>query len=281
MLRSRPLLALTGAAVLAAASLAAAPNIDTTDVTVDGDTVTVSGTLAEGLGTAVIGTDAGNDAVASGYGHDLAEYAVSFPAEGRIAFHLTISDPNPATGHGPHGSVFEITPTVDGTAMELTATASADRGLVFGSQTCQVNPDTGVNECSTSPVDGSYEDGVLTWDVPTSATPGGQVNGTRADVNLLIGTGTTGGAVLVNGPIDTMGINALAQMPTAELLIDGEVAGTAPLSDAGYEVSAAGLTAGDHTAALRLCSGAVDFQSNATECTDVDLGTITIADATV
>lgn len=277
MLRSRPLLVLTGAAVLATASLAAVSNTDTTDVTVEGDTVTVAGTLAEGLGAVVIGTDPGDDAVGSGYGHDLAEYAVSFPNAGRIAFHLTIADPNPVTGHGPHGSVFEIVPTVDGTTRELTATATADGGLQFGSQTCAVNPDTGVNECSTSPVDGSYEDGVLTWDVPSSATPAGQINGGRADVNVLIGTGATGGVILVNGPIDTMGINALAQVPTAELLLDGEVAGTAPLSDAGYEVSAAGLTAGDHAASLRLCSGATDVAGTATECTDVDLGTITIA----
>lgn len=272
----RSVLALTGAAAFAAASIAAAPTTDTVTTTVVGDTVTVAGTLADGLGPVVIGTDPGDDAVGSGYGHDLSEYAVSFPEDRSIAFHLTIADPNPATGHAPHGSVFEIVPTVDGTARELTATATADGGLQFGSQTCAVNPDTGVNECSTSPVEGSYEDGVLTWIVPTSATPGGQVNGGKADVNLLIGTGTTGGVTLVNGPIDTMGINAIAQLPTAELLIDGTVAGTAGLSDAGFEVSAAGLSAGDHTAALRLCSGAFDVRTNSpVECTDVDLGTVT------
>lgn len=277
----RSLLALAAATVLAAASIAAAPNADTITTTVDGDTVTVAGTLAEDLGPVVIGTDPGDDAIGSGYGHDISEYAVSFPEEGSVAFHLTIADPNPVTGHGPHGSVFEILPTIDGTSRELTAAATADGGLRFGSQTCAVNPDTGVNECSTSPVDGSYEDGVLTWVVPTSAAPGGQVNGGKADVNLLIGTATTGGATLVNGPIDTMAINAIAQLPTAELLIDGVAAGIAALSDAGFEVSASGLAAGDHNVALRLCSGAFDVSTDTpTECTDVDLGTIAVEDTT-
>lgn len=277
MSRTRPALAALATAALAAAAIAAAPTADTTDVTVAGDAITVTGTLAEGLAPVVIGTDAGDDAVGSGYGHDLSEYAVSFPEANRIAFHLTIADPNPVTGHAVHGSVFEITPVVDGTQREFTATTTADGGIEFGAQTCAVNPDTGVNECSTSPVDGSYADGVLTWSVPTTAAPGGSISGTRADVNLLLGTSATGGVTLVNGPIDTMGINALARVPSADLLVDGVVASTARLSDAGYTVSASGLAAGDHALAVQLCSGAADFGGSATECTTVDLGIVTIA----
>lgn len=280
MPRIRTTLAALATTALAATVVAAAPAADTADVTVNGDTVTVAGTLAEPLGPVVIGTDPGNDAVASGYGHDLVEYAVSFPEPNRIAFHLTISDPNAATGHSPHGSVFEIVPTVGGTQRELTATATADGGLRFGSQTCAVNPDTGINECSTSPVEGSYADGVLTWSVPTTAAAGGQINGTKADVNVLLGTGATGGAILVNGPIDTMGINALARVPSAELLIDGEVVGTARLNDTGYQVSASGLAAGEHAVAVRLCSGVADFGGSPTECTTVELGTVTIDEPT-
>ena len=276
----RSLLALVGAAALATASIAAAPTADTTEVAVDGDTVTVTGTLADPLGPMVIGTDPADDAIGSGLGVDVSEYAVSVPDADTIAFHVTLGDANPATGYFPQGTALEIAPTIGDDAVELTAVATLDGGLEFGAQECAPDPDTGVNSCTTTPVEGSYEDGVVTWLLPSTLTPGAPVNGTYVHVNYHVGTGATGGVTFVNGLLDEMGISAYAQVPTAELLVDGQVAGTAVLSDAGYEVTATGLAVGEHTLAVRLCSAAVNFDFTPTECTDVELAPITVESPT-
>lgn len=264
------------ATALAVGLVAAAPTADSNEVTVDGDSVTVAGTLADALDTVVIGTDPADDATGSGLGVDVSEYAVSFPEAGTLALHVTLGDANPATGYFPQGAALEVAPVIDGELVELTVNATADGGLRFGAQECAVNPDTGVNECTVTPVEGSYADGVMTWLLPTSATPGGGINGQYVHSNYYAGTAATGGVTFVNGLLDDMGISGFAALPSATLLVDGEAVGTAALSDAGYSVSAAGLTAGEHQLAVQLCSGEADFDGTQTACTDVDLGTVTI-----
>ncbi len=280
MSRSRTLPAAIATAALALGAVAAAPKADTTDVTVADDTVSVVGTLADPLGTVVIGTDPADDATGSGAGVDVSEYAVSFPDATTLALHVTLGDANPATGYLPQGLAIEITPTIGDELTELTVNSTVDAGLRFGAQTCAVNPDTGVNECSVTPVEGSYEDGTLTWLLPIAEAPGATINGGYAHSNFYAGTGATGGVTFVNGLLDELTINAFAVLPQATLLVDGEVVDTSPLSDAGYALEAAGLTAGEHTVSVELCSGAADFDGNATECTTLDLDPISVAGET-
>ena len=280
MFRSRTLPAAFALTALAVGAVAAAPSADTTEVTVTDDTVSVVGTLAEPLDTVVIGTDAPDDATGSGTGVDVSEYAVSFPDADTLALHVTLGDANPVTGYMPQGLAIEITPTIDDELTELTVTSTVDAGLRFGAQSCAVNPDTGVNECSTTPVEGSYADGVLTWLLPIAEAPGATINGGYVHSNYYVGTGATGGVTFVNGLLDDMSINAFAELPEATLLIDGEVADTSPLSDAGYALDAAGLAAGEHTVSVVLCGGAADLDGDATECTSLDLDPITIAGET-
>lgn len=271
----RSLLAATGVAALAVAAVAASPTSDGATVTVDGSTVAVVGTLAEDLGTILIGTDAPDDAVGSGLGFDLAEYSVSFPESGTVAMHVTLGDANPATGYFPQGFAVEITPTIGTDALELTATATLDGGLVFAAQTCAVNADTGVNECSSSPIDGSYADGVLTWNVSTSALPDAAINGGVAHSNYSVSTGATGGVTFVNGLLDDMGIIDFAAIPSASLLLDGESVATSRLSNDGYALSA-DAAPGTYAASVVLCGGDADFTPAPEDCTTVDLGDITV-----
>ncbi len=279
MFRSRTLPAALAVAALAGAAIAAAPAADTTDVMVDAaGNVRVVGTLVQPLDTVVIGVDPADDALGSGSGVDVSEYAVSFPDATTLALHVTLGDANPGTGYLPQGMAIEIAPTIDGELTELTVTATADAGLRFGAQSCAVNPDTGVNECSTTPVEGSFEDDTLTWLLPIGENPGATINGQYVHSNLYVGTGTTGGATFVNGILDDMAINAFAVLPQATLLVDGEVADTSPLSDAGYALDASGLAPGEHTLSVELCAGAADFDGNATECTTIDLDPITVSE---
>lgn len=277
MFRSRTLPAALATAALAIGAVAAAPSADTTDVTVTDDAVTVVGTLADPLDTVVIGTDPADDALGSGTGVDVSEYAVSFPEATKLALHVTLGDANPVTGYMPQGMAIEIAPVINGELTELTVTATADAGLRFGAQSCAVNPDTGVNECSTTPVEGSYEDGVLTWLLPIDEAPGATINGQYVQSNFYVGTGATGGVTFVNGILDDMGITAFAVLPQATLLVDGLVVDTSPLSDAGYALAAAGLAPGEHTLSVELCGGAANFTGDATECTTVALDPITVA----
>lgn len=278
MFRSRTLPAALAVAALAGAAVAAAPTAATTDVLVDSaGNVRVVGTLAEPLSTVTIGVDAPDDALGSGTGVDVSEYAVSFPTASTLALHVTLGDANPATGYMPQGLSIEIAPVIDGDLTELTVNSTVDAGLRFGAQSCAVNPDTGVNECSTTPVEGSYEDGTLTWLLPIAEKPGATINGQYVHSNYYVGTGATGGVTFVNGLLDDMTINAFAVLPEATLLVDGEVADTSPLSDAGYALDAAGLAPGEHTLSVELCGGTADIDGNATECTTIDLDPITVA----
>lgn len=275
-MRTRTLLPTLAVAGLTIGALAAAPLSENPAVTVDGQSVTVTGTLAEPLGRTVIGTDAPDDSTFSGLGADYSEMSVAFPEPGIVAYRTTIGDPNPATGYMPHGARFEVTGVAIGDdTLNLVASANADTGLTVGAQSCAPDPDTGVNTCTTTPVEGGYEDGDIIWLLPTAAAPGDGVTGATATVKPQGSTGTTGGFFL-NVTMDEMSLSALAQMPTAELLVDGEVAGTNGLSDTGYEVTASQLAAGDHVLALRLCGGAMSFDRTPTECTTLDLGTVTI-----
>ncbi len=279
MSRSRPLLALVGAVVLAAASLAAAPNADTTDVTVTGDTVTVAGTFAEGLGEYVIGADAVGDSRFNGLGGDFSGMSVAFPKPSIVQYRVQIGDPNPATGIMPHGFRVDVEGIqIGSTTLDINASSMADTGVTVGTTTCEEGPG-GVTNCNTSEVEGGYEDGAIIWNLPVATLPGDTVTGATAIAKLSISTGTTGG-VYLNTAMDEVSINAIGAVPSATLLIDGEPAGAAALSDLGFEVSASGLTAGEHAVSLELCGPAADFDGTQTECEMLDLGTVTIADAT-
>lgn len=249
----RSLLSLGAVASLAAAVIAAAPVGAASTVTVDGDTVTVTGTLAEPLADVITGTDAGTDAIGSGAGVDLVQLSVGYPAPTRIAISLAIADANSASGHIPVGAQYAVAPSIGGTSYELIATATPDRGLVFASQTCQQG--TGANTCTSSPVDGSYADGVLTWNLATSALPGAEVNTGTGDVTFSV---SAGGNTLTGGLVyDQISTNvALAEIPGARLLIDGAEADTDRLSNDGYSLTASGLTSGEHTVEVELCGGA-------------------------
>ncbi len=271
----RTLLAASGAAALAVAAVAASPVADGTTVTVDGSTIAVEGTLAEELGRIHIGSDAPDDATGSGLGFDLAEYHVSFPEQGVVALEVTLGDANPATGYFPQGFAVEITPTIGTESMELTATATLDGGLEFGAQSCTPNPDTGVNECSSSPIDGSYADGVLTWAVATSALPDAGINGGVAHSNYSVSTGASGGVTFVNGLLDDMSIMDFAAIPSASLLLDGESVASSRLSNDGFALTVE-ADAGTYAASLVLCGGDADFSQVAEDCTTIDLGDVTV-----
>lgn len=273
MPRIRSLLALTATAALAGAAIAAAPTSDTTEVTVDGDSVTVTGTLAEELATVVTGIDAPDDAVGSGAGVDIAELRVGYPEVGTVDISMALGDANPGTGHAPIATQYSMTPTIGGTQLELIANADpASGGLEFGSQTCTVGPG-GQNTCESTPVEGSYSDGVLTWSVPTNALPGADVNTGSAEVNPQLGSPQAATLTLTGGLLDAAGTNAaIATIPGATLLVDGEAVDVVRLGNGGYELTATGLSVGEHTLAVELCGGS--------ECAVVELAPITVADDT-
>lgn len=275
MNRLRPLIALAATAALAGTAIAAAPTTDTTDVAVDGDTVTVTGTFADGLGEYAIGTDEVGDSTFNGLGGDFSGMSVAFPEPGIFQYRVQIGDPNPATGIMPHGLRVDVEGiSIGSTTMDINASSMADTGVTVGTTTCEEGPG-GVTNCSTTEVEGGYEDGAIIWNLPVGMLPGDKVTGATAIAKLSISTGTTGG-VYLNQAMDEASINAIGAVPSATLVIDGEPLGTAVLSDLGFEVAASGLTAGEHTVALELCGPAADTKGVPTECQVQDLGTVTI-----
>lgn len=278
----RGLIAAAGVSALALAAVAASPSFEWISIGVHGDTIEVTGGFAEDLAPILIGTDANGDALTTGLGMDVVEYAVSFPDATTVAFHVALGDANPATGYFPQGTAFEIAPSIGDTSVELTAVASVtseaiNGGLRFGAQTCEVNPDTGVNECSTTPIEGEYADGVVTWFYDVAAVPNTSINGNHVHVNYSVGTFGTPSLTFTGGLIDDMAIMDFAAMPSATLLVDGAVAGVAGASSEGFAVSASGLADGEHAVSLQVCSGAADFNGTPEDCTVVDFGTITIS----
>lgn len=277
MNRLRPLIALAATAVLAGTAIAAAPTADTTDVAVDGDTVTVTGTFADGLGEYVIGTDAVGDSTFNGLGGDFSGMSVTFPEPGIFQYRVQIGDPNPATGIMPHGLRVDVEGiSVGSTTMDINASSMADTGVTVGTTTCEEGPG-GVTNCSTNEVDGGYEDGAIIWNLPVAMLPGDQITGATAIAKLSISTGTTGG-VYLNQAMDEASINALGAVPSATLLIDGEASGAVALSDLGFEVSASGLADGEHTVEVELCGPDADFDGVPTACEVLDLGTVTVGE---
>jgi hypothetical protein len=270
-------LAATATATLALGAIACSPTDGGFTVSTEYDTITVTGSLRDELAPISIGSDPTGDAIGSGAGVDLSEYAVSFPEPGKVAFHVTLGDANPATGYSPQGLAIEITPTIGDVEMELTVTSTLDGGLEFSSQTCAPDPVTDVNTCTSSAAVGSYADGVLTWIIPTNAAADTVINGTKADSNYYIGTGVQGVGTVAGGIIDTMSINAYATIPSATLLIDGVASGNVILSDAGYTISAAGLRPGSRAVSVKLCGGEYDFSTAAaSNCTIVGMGRVSV-----
>lgn len=275
MSRTRPVLAGIAAAALAAAAVAAAPVADTTVLTVAGDTVTVTGTLADGLGEYVISTDEVGDSTFNGLGGDFSGMSVAYPEPGIVQYRVHIGDANPATGIMPHGLRVDVEGiTIGSTTLDINASSMADTGVTVGTTTCEPGPG-GVTNCSTDEVEGGYEDGAIVWNLPVPTVPGDTVTGATAIAKLSISTGTTGGFYL-NTPMDEASISAIGAIPSATLLVDGEARGAVAVSDLGFEVSAAGLTAGDHTIGLELCGAAADFTGTPTECEVLDLGIVTV-----
>lgn len=270
MSRTRTVLAGLATAALAATAVAAAPAADTTEVSVAGDTVTVTGTLAEALPEVVVGTDAPDDATGSGAGVDIAELRVGFPEVGKLDLSIALADANPATGHAPIAVQYSVGPTIGSTSLELIANADpASGGLEYGSQTCVAG--TGTQECTSSPVEGRFEDGVITWTVPTAALPGAAINMGTAEVNPQLGSPQAATLTFTGGLLDSAGVNvAVPNIPSATLLVDGVEAAEVRLGNAGFTLTAAGLSAGEHTLALELCDG--------TECSVTDLAPVTIAE---
>lgn len=261
----------------ALAAIAAAPASPDADVTVDGDTVTIAGTLAEAMGEYVIGTDPVGDSTFNGLGGDFSGMSVAFPEPGIVQYRVQIGDPNPATGIMPHGLRVDVEGiTIGSTTLDINASSMADTGVTVGTTTCEEGPG-GVTNCSTSAVEGGYEDGAIIWNLPVPTLPGDSVTGATAVAKLSISTGTTGG-VYLNTAMDQVGISALGVVPSATILVDGVAAGSATLTDFGFEVSASDLTDGEHTIALELCGPDADFSGNATACEVLDLGTVTIGD---
>ncbi len=258
-------------AALAASAIpagAAPTSTNSPTVTVTGTSVTVEGTIDGGL-TRVIGTDPSDDAVGSGYGVDLAEYTLAFPKKNIVEFGLVLGDANPATGYAPQGVVYNIEATVGTQAVNLTATPTLDGGLTFGAQTCDAS--SGVNQCTSTPIDGRYEDGTLIWDVPTTGV-GTKLAGGTAEVNPSATVGLVGGVTFTGVMIDAMSASVPGTAPTATLLIDGTATGIVGLYDNGYKVSAANLASGDHTVAVLLCDGTKADDA----CETVDLGSVTV-----
>jgi hypothetical protein len=270
LLPRRLTLAVAVAALAASAIPAGAAPVSTgvPTVTVSGTTVTVDGKI-EGSLTRVIGTDPSGDAVGSGAGVDLSEYTLAFPRKNIVEFGVALGDANPATGYAPQGVVYAIQATIGTQAINLTATPTLDSGLRFGAQTCDAS--SGVNQCTTTPIEGRYEDGSLIWPVPTTGV-GTKISGGTVQVNPSATVGLVGGITFNGGLIDTMLASVSGAAPTATLLIDGATAGAAGLHDAGYSVSATDLSSGSHTVAIRLCDGT----NGAEACSTIDLGTVDV-----
>lgn len=277
MNRLRPVIVLAATAALASAAIAAAPTADTTEMAVDGDTLTVTGSLAGGLGEYVIGTDEVGDSTFNGLGGDFSGMSVAFPEPGIVQYRVQIGDPNPATGIMPHGLRVDVEGiSIGSTTLDINASSMADTGVTVGTTTCEEGPG-GVTNCSTTEVEGGYADGAIIWNLPVTTVPGDTITGAAAIAKLSLSTGTTGG-VYMNTAMDTVGVSAIGAIPSAALVVDGERVGAAALTDLGFEVSAAGLTDGEHTVGLELCGPAADFTGTATECEVLDLGTVTVGE---
>lgn len=255
------------AAVAAMTAVAAAPEPADVTLTQDGDSITVAGTLVDGLGAATFVGDQAGDAVVNGAGHDLLGGSISFPSPNTVAYSLEI-DPNPGTGFAPYGAQYQTTLTVGSSTYELIANA-LPTGLSFASQTCVQGPAS--QECTSSPVDGSYADGVLTWELSAPSLPGAAV--TAADIHTAIQTNLVAGTLTLNGTTyDSAGQIALANVPSAQLLLDGEPAGiTGRLTEEGFSATAFDVADGTYDVSVELCSaiGA---------CITVDAGEATVGD---
>jgi hypothetical protein len=257
--------ALAVSAIPAAAAPAAGDN---PKVTVSGRSVTVNGTITGSL-KRVIGTDATGDARGSGLGVDLSSYTLAFPRRNVVEFGVALADPNAVTGYAPQGVVYDIQAVVGTQTLNLTATPTLDSGLQFGAQTCEAG--TGVSQCTTSAIEGRYENGSLIWQVPLTGV-GSAIDGGTVSVNPSATIGLVGGLTINGGLIDTMAASDSGTAPTATILIGGAPAGSASLHDAGYTVTASGLSSGTHAVAVRLCDG-----TSADACSTVALGTVDIA----
>lgn len=257
------------AAMAALAAVAAVPTpADVTTTTTD-DSITVAGTLTDGLGAATFVTDEAGDAVVNDAGHDLLGGGISFPAPNRVAYSLEIT-PNPATGHAPYGAQYQTTLTVGSGTYELIANA-LPTGLEFASQTCVQGPAS--MECTSSPVDGSYADGVLTWELNAPSLPGNTV--TAAEIHTAIQANVVGATLTLNGTTyDSAQQSAFAAVPSAQLLLDGAPVGQpGRLTDEGFSASAFDVAAGTYAVAVELCS-VLDG-----DCITVDAGTATVGAA--
>lgn len=261
---SRPLAALAALAA-AAASLAAAPSSTDATATATGDTVTVTGSLAEALAPVVLGTDAVGDALVTETGADLTGLSVSFPAPGKVAAHLAI-DPNPATGFQPYGIQYSTVVDLGSTSLELIANG-LPTGLTFASQTCVEGPAS--QECTSSPVQGGYANGVLTWTFDLPALPGAPVVSSGAQSNPQA---NAGGATLTftGGLYDQLSASAVGRVPSATLLIDGVPTTTGALNGT-FALSASGVAPGERAVSVELCGADPEVA-----CTVLDLGTVTV-----
>ena len=256
------------AAVAAMTAVAAAPEPADVTTTVDGTTLTVTGTLTDGLGAAAFVGDAAGDAVVNGAGHDLVGGTISFPAPNRVAYSLEIV-PNQATGFVPYGAQYQTTLSVGGGTYELIANA-LPTGLSFASQTCEPGP--GGQSCTSSPVDGSYADGVLTWELDAPNLPGNAVSATEIhtaiQANFVAGPTLT----LVGTTYDSASQNAIAAVPGAQLLLNGEAVGQlGRLTDQGFSLTADDVAPGTYTVGVELCSAIG-------ECLVADGGEVTVED---
>jgi hypothetical protein len=189
---------------------------------------------------------------------------VSFPSTGQVSIHLEI-DPNPATGFQPYGVQYSVAPSFGSTSVELIANA-LPTGLVFASQTCEEGP--GGQTCTSSPVDGSYADGVLTWTLNLPGLPGDTIFASAVEANpqanFVVGPTLT----FIGGLYDTLTPFETATVPSATLLVDGVTATSGFLFD-GFSLTAVGLEAGERTIGVELCGPDGD-------CSVLDLGTVTI-----
>lgn len=252
------------AATAALAAVAAAPEPAQVTTTATDDSITVVGTLTDGLGAAAFVSDAAGDAVVNDAGHDLVGGTISFPEPNRVAYSLQIN-PNPATGHAPYGAQYATTLTVGNGTYELIANA-LPTGLTFASQTCEEGP--GGSTCTSSPVDGSYADGALTWILDAPSLPGNTIS--ASDVHVAVQVNALATLTFTGITYDDASQSALANVPTAQLLLDGTAVGQpGRLTDEGFSATALGLEAGTYAVSVELCSAIG-------ECTVVDGGTATV-----
>jgi hypothetical protein len=201
----------------------------------------VKGLVDVTLAPVEVAKDATGDGTAPGT--DLLNGTIGMPDPDTLEFRITLADPIPTLGGLPDVIHYHWDLVVDGTAVTLQAQSNSLGGSVidlapavgprFSQQTCTTNATTGQGECTSTPVEGTFDDTGLSWFVPLSsinAGPGSVIRSGEDAINASAGasgllwyTSGLGGDVMnpkthtLPTPVVTIGAAATAAEAVADV----------------------------------------------------------------